>query len=516
MATERVSFREGGAAGAAAIAAVDSENRRALDRALGLHSMRMAEASGQQQVDHRALEAVHNTALKEAEEAFDTQARGSAAEKEVFLRELREKTASMAHSMCVSKRAELKARSDKQLEVACNSFAESISAEEGGGDLTAAVSQLHGRLHAYGMDVSLGQDRFMWAAESLAGRVVHDLVALVRAGRERLATEEKAHSRLKDLQKRDGEHSRHNQAVAMVADVVRRQQLQMAEQGMAALGKRLAEESAKLAEESAAATARDALAAAEKEVHVLRKRLAVVAADRGLNAERMVERHQADLAAVKEELREAVLAAKVAKVVQGTAVHALEKLRAELATKTAEAEAALREADQAKVALAEAQCTLVTLQRSGASSPLPSADEVRVQPQTPPLGDATIGVRRSGRPAAAVRRAAATTASPAAAAASPASGRGCGPAAATRAATAAAATAATTTAAARGSGRCRVLAAAAVPLETSMPPLEVVAVKGKRGRTTVESDCEAGVETVGTAAEQRASQRPRIVVEGIL
>ncbi|GIL46944.1 hypothetical protein Vafri_3795 [Volvox africanus] len=237
----------------------------------------------------------------------------------------------------------------------------------------------------------------------------------------------------------------------MVADVVRRQQLQMAEQGMAALGKRLAEESAKLPQGPAVTTARDTMAAAEKEVEALRKRLAVVAADRGLNAERMVERHEAELAAVKEELREAVLAAKVA------------------------------------------------------------------QPQTPPLGDATVGVRRSGRPAAAVRRAAATTASPADVS-SPASGRGCGPAAATRAAAAAA-----TTAAARTSGRCRVraselLAAAAVPLETptSTPPLEVVAVKGKRGRTTVESDCDAGVEPVGTAAEQRASRRQCIVVQGIL
>ncbi|GIL46996.1 hypothetical protein Vafri_3795 [Volvox africanus] len=513
MATELVSSRESGQASPAAVA-VDSENRRALDRAVGVHSMRMAEASGQQQVDHRALEAVHSAALKEAQEAFDSQARGSATEKEVFLRELRGKTASMAHSLCVSKRAELNARADKQLEAACKSFAESMSAEKGGSDLTAAVSQLHGHLHAYGMDASLGQDRFMWAAESLAGRVVHDLVALVRAGRERLATEEKAHSQLKDLFERDGELSRHNQAVAMVADVVRRQQLQMAEQGMAALGKRLAEESAKLPEGPAVATARDTLAATEKEVEALRKRLAVVAADRGLNAERMVERHEAELAAVKEELREAVLAAKVAKVLRGTAVHALETLRAELAMKTAEAEAALREAEQAKVALVEAQCTLAALQRDGASSLLPSADEVRAQPQTPPLGDATVGVRRSGRPAATVRRAAATTASPADVS-SPASGRGCGPAAATRAAAAAAA--------ARTSGRCRVraselLAAAAVPLETptSAPPLGVIAVKGKRGRTTVESDCEAGVEPVGTAAEQRASRRQRIVVEGIL
>ncbi|GIL59479.1 hypothetical protein Vafri_14165 [Volvox africanus] len=367
------------------------------------------------------------------------------------------------------------------------------------------------------MDASLGPDRFMWAAESLAGRVVLDLVALVRAGRERLATEEKAHSQLKDLFERDGELSRHNQAVAMVADVVRRQQLQMAEQGMAALGKRLAEESAKLPERPAVATARDSLAAAEKEVEALRKRLAVAVADRGLNAERMVERHEAELAAVKEELREAVLAAKVAKVVRGTAVHALEALRAELATKTEEAEAALREAEQAKVALAEAQCTLAALQRDGASSPLPSADKMGTPPQTPPLGDATVGARRSGRSAATVRRAAATTASPAAAP-SPASGRGCGPAAATRAAAAAAAA---TTAAAGTSGRCRaraaeLLAAAAVSLEACMPPLEVIAVKGKRGRTTVESDCEAGVEPVGTAAEQRASRRQRIVVEGIL
>ncbi|GIL97037.1 hypothetical protein Vretimale_2750, partial [Volvox reticuliferus] len=386
MATELVSFCEGGEAGAAAVA-VGSENRRALDRAVGLHSARMAEASGQQQVDHRALEAVHNAALAEAGEAFHKQARGSAAEKEVFLRELREKTASMLQTLWLNKHAEVKARADKQLEAAWKSFAE-----------------LHGLLHGYGMDASLSQDRFMWAAEFLAGRAVHDLVALVRAGRERLATEEEAHSQLKDLYERGVELSRHNQGVAMVADVVRRRQLQVSAQGMTALGKRLAEESAKLSTGSAAAaTARDALTAAEKEVEALRKRLEEVASDRGLNAERMVERHEAELAAVKEELREAVLAAKVAKVMREAAAQELEALRAELATKTAEAEAAWRAAEQAKAALAETPCTLATPQREGSSSPLPSPDQMRTRPQTPPLGAASVRVRRSERLAAAVR-----------------------------------------------------------------------------------------------------------------
>ncbi|GLI71521.1 hypothetical protein VaNZ11_016722 [Volvox africanus] len=135
MATELVSFRQGGGSAAAAVSPVDSENRRALDRAVGLHRTRIAEASGQQQVDHRALEGVHNAALKEAAAAFGTQARGSAAEKEVFLRE---KTASMAHILCLNKHAELKARADKQLEAACKSFAEvsprqSVSRTEEGG-----------------------------------------------------------------------------------------------------------------------------------------------------------------------------------------------------------------------------------------------------------------------------------------------------------------------------------------------------------------------------------------------
>ncbi|GIL96913.1 hypothetical protein Vretimale_2637 [Volvox reticuliferus] len=63
------------------------------------------------------------------------------------------------------------------------------------------------------------------------------------------------------------------------------------------------------------------------------------------------------------------------------------------------------------------------------------------------------------------------------------------------------------------------MAAAEVALETSTPPLEVISVvRGKRSRATAESDCGEGVcePAVGTAAEQRASQRQRTVVEGIL
>ncbi|GIL71453.1 hypothetical protein Vretifemale_2006, partial [Volvox reticuliferus] len=176
----------------------------------------------------------------------------------------------------------------------------------------------------------------------------------------------------------------------------------------------------------------------------------------------------------------------------------------ELATKTAEAEAAWRAAEQAKAALAETPCTLATPQREGSSSPLPSPDQMRTRPQTPPLGAASVGVRRSGRLAAAVREAAVTAASPAAAP-SPVSGSGCG--------------------SARASGRCRVrasevMAAAEVALvPSSTPPLEVISVvRGKRSRATAESDCGEGVcePAVGTAAEQRASQRQRTVVEGIL
>ncbi|GIL71437.1 hypothetical protein Vretifemale_1999, partial [Volvox reticuliferus] len=169
-------------------------------------------------------------------------------------------------------------------------------------------------------------------------------------------------------------------------------------------------------------------------------------------------------------------------------------------------------------------CTLATPQREGSSSPLPSPDQMRTRPQTPPLGAASVRVRRSERLAAAVREAAVTAASPAAAP-SPVSGSGCGSAAATRAAAAAATPAVTTTAAARASGRCRVrasevMAAAEVALvPSSTPPLEVISVvRGKRSRATAESDCGEGVcePAVGTAAEQRASQRQRTVVEGIL
>ncbi|PNW80255.1 hypothetical protein CHLRE_08g384200v5 [Chlamydomonas reinhardtii] len=328
---------------------VAAECRRAQEAALETYRAGLDKARPPE-VGVEALEAAHGSALEAALELFNKQALGEPAEREPYLRRLREAAAAALEPLRVAKRAEAEARRSALLAAAGQRFMAAVRGGEAAA-LGEAEAALHAFLQEYAAASNLGPDKYIKAAEFLAGVVVPELRRLAQgwAGKAAAAAERLAQLEAKaaELSASAASLRASNDAAAATEANLRRE--------LAAATARAGEAGASLAAAQAAAegTGREAAA--------LREQLAaarVEAAGRGERAEAEATRLRSELAVAQSQRAAAeAAAAQAAAARQAAAAQAAAREEAVEAARQA-ADAARADAAAARAAEAELRSQL--------------------------------------------------------------------------------------------------------------------------------------------------------------
>ncbi|KAG2424409.1 hypothetical protein HXX76_014618 [Chlamydomonas incerta] len=347
---------------------VAAECRRAQEAALETYRAGLDKARSPE-VGVEALEAAHSSALEAALELFNKQALGEPAEREPYLRRLREAAAAVLEPLRAAKRAEAEARRSALLAAAGQRFMATVRGGEPAA-LGEAEAALHAFLREFAAATNLGPDKYIKAAEFLAGVVVPELRRLAQgwAGKASAAAE-----RVAQLEAKTAELSASAASLRATNDAAAATEANLRRE-LAAATARAGEAGASLAAAQAAAESMG------REATALREQLAtarVEAAGRGERTEAELTRLRSELAVAQSQKASAeAAAAQAAAARQAAAAQAAAREEAvEVARQAADAaradtaaaraaEAELRsQLESRSAALAAAEATVRNLQQ---------------------------------------------------------------------------------------------------------------------------------------------------------
>ncbi|KAG2489141.1 hypothetical protein HYH03_012367 [Edaphochlamys debaryana] len=328
---------------------VQSECRRALDAAQELYRGRM-EPAREPEVGLEALEAAHSSALEAAVELLSKQALGEPGEREPFLRRLRESAAAAVAPLRQAKVAHAEARCTERLGEAARAFSAAVHSRDPAA-LEPAEAALHAFLRSLGAATELGPNRYIKAAEFLAGTALPELRRAAQAWAAQAAAAEARAA---------AAEGKVTELTASAAAL--RASLDLATAAEAGLRRELAAAQAAAAEAGASlAAARAAAESSGGEAATLRGQLAAARVDAAGQAERAeaeATRLRSELAVATSQRTAAEAAAAQAAEARKAAEAARAARDAEAAAKGAEAVEARRAAEAARSAEAELRSQL--------------------------------------------------------------------------------------------------------------------------------------------------------------